>query len=260
VILSHKVTVENHRNGLANARILNKAPKKPVTQNGKPPRINRLAKPSSSQETPKGLQFESSGNQYGNAEQTFEEDQAEFDDEAFGEELEDQQVDFSEEEESEESESQDEEDELPEGEPETRLGSGPKDLLSPAENHHNSGCASKPHSNSLGERQLKLKSQPSQTDGQSFAVNSEAVFSPFAKNPARSPPSIAKNRVGCTPECTREPLLLRETSLLKRLICRHSRKIRPQENNANYKLNKESLLALQARLLRLSSIQQKICI
>jgi len=258
VILSYKVTVENHRNGLATAKMLNQVVNKPKAPNGKPSRANRQAKPNSSEEASRGLQFESSGKRFGHAEQTYEDYLADDDDdEAFQQDLEDEQEDISEDEESEESESEDEEEELPEGEPETRLGDGQKDPLSSAEQYHNSGCASNPYSNSLGERNLKYL-QPLNIDGKPVTANSPVLLSQFRLNSARSPLDFRKTIVGCNPECTPEPSFLQEASHLKRLICRHSRKIRSQENENNYKLNKETVLAFRARLLRLASSQQQL--
>ena len=256
VIQNHKLTVENHRNGLATAKMFNQAAKKSQASLGKGAQAQRLAKPSFSEESKRGLQFESSMNHFGISEQAYGENLAEFDDEADREDLEDQQDDFSEDEESEESESEDEEEESPEGESESIFRADQKDPKSSAENQPGFGCASNNFiSNSFGERSVKPQTQPCKTDGQPIAASSTALFSQCALDSARSPPDKKKNIVGCTPESTQDPASFRESSHLKRLICSHSRKIRSLEKDANYNFNSESSFARKARILRLGLIQ-----
>lgn len=255
MIHNHKLTVENHRNGLATAKMLNQATTKSQASIGRDARAQRLVQPSISQESNRGLQFESSGNQFSFSQEAYDKYQTEFEDDEDREDLEEQQDDFSEDEESEESQPEDEEEEPPKGETEPHLGADQKNQNSSAENHNSFGCASDNLiSNSFGERQVIHQGQSPRVDGQPIAAISTALFGQFAPNTARSPPDSKKNYVGCTPECTRDPTSLRRSSHLKRLICRNSHSNRLPENDDNYKFNSESGQATKARLLRLALV------
>lgn len=249
VILNHKVTVENHRNGLANSLYLSQAAKKPYASSAKEAKVSREAKVSNPEDTTRGPS-ESPGDIFGFVEEDLAEYPAEFDEEAYGEALEEQQEDFSEENESEESQSVDEEEDAQEGETEHRFEKEQKEFNS-AENNPTSGCAQNSLVNSFGERQPKHQPQTSQIIDQPSAANPKVYFGQFGMLSGRLPPDMKKNIVGWTQDCPKEkPVALQEPSHLKRLISRHSRKIRSVENDANYNFKTETRLAFQARLLR----------
>lgn len=250
VILNHKVTVENHRNGLANSLYLSQPAKKPNASSAKEAKVSREAKVSNPEDSTRGPS-ESPGDIFGFVEEDIAEYPADFDEGAYGEALEEQEEDFSEENESEESQSVEEEEDAEEGETEHRFGTEQKEYKSPAEYNLTSGCAQNSLLNSFGERHPKHQLQTSQIVDQPSAANPKVYFGQFGLLSGRLQPDMKNSIVGWTQDCPKEkPVALQEPSHLKRLISRHSRKIRSVENDTNYNFKTETRLAFQARLLR----------